>query len=138
MARTRVTDLTDVGQGLAAGCLAIGVVGVTSGKQAVEFAFGRAWRRWEYAPRFRFIRADIQRNDILHIIHKSERRRGGHIAAWSRGRWFEPYFREGQDVAAAAEVLPEWTDVPWPAWVQLAEAFVSELKDDEIVRERDD
>ena len=135
MARTRASDQTDVGQGLALGCLAVGVTAVTANKQALEFAFRRAWQDWPHRQKFRFIHASAERNDILHIVRKSERRRGAILAAWELGRWAEPYLREDHDLDEAAQMLPAWTGVPWDGWVQLGRLFTAQFKDAELRRE---
>jgi hypothetical protein len=136
MPGTKATDHTDVGQGLAVGCLALGVTAVTSGSQALEFAFGRAWRGWPRARDFRFVHADIARNDIVLILRRSARRRPPLLAAWELKRWATPYLFEGTTLADAEELLPEWTGVPWSSWLELAEAFTAEFKDDEMRRAR--
>lgn len=136
MPGTKATDQTDIGQGLAVGCLVLGVTAVTSGKQALEFAFRRAWRDWPHAREFRFVHADIARNDIVLILRKSARRRGAYLGAWELERWARPYLAEGTTLAAAEELLPEWTGVPWSSWLELAEAFTAEFKGDEMHRAR--
>lgn len=50
---TKAMQETTVGEGLALGCLSLGIIAVTSNKMDVEFAFGRAWRNWPQADRFR-------------------------------------------------------------------------------------
>jgi hypothetical protein len=132
---TQVEELTSIGQGLAAGCLAIGVRAVTSTKMTVEFAFIHAWRDWAYSSRFPKVRADQTRNDIYYqIIGRSERRNGGHLAAWDVGRWLEPYFHGQWTVDDAADLMPTYTGVPWDGWLELAKLFVAGFSDDELIR----
>lgn len=126
---------TDVGQGLAVGCLLAGVVGVTSGKQAVEFAFGRAWGSWGHASAFPDVRASLTRNDILTIVHDSPRRRGGWIAYWDiDGPFWRPVLRHDWTPRNAADELAASSGVPVPAWEALAEAFLAEFRDHEVAR----
>jgi len=129
---TKVDQETAVGQGLAVGCLALGVTAVTSKKMSVEFAFIRAWRDWTWAPRFPRIRADLERNDILRIIHASPRRRGGYIAEWSVGRDLEPLLRGDRDVDEAGTQLEIASGVPLSGWVELARTFTNDFNKAEL------
>lgn len=123
-----------VGEGLAIGLLALGVEGVTSRKQAVEFAFGRAWRSWPHRSRFPQVRADILRNDILAILHASANRQGVIVADWSCEQWCEPQIRVDWPLEEAGEAVAEEAGVRFGQWVDLAEAFVGEFRDDEVRR----
>lgn len=98
---SKAQQQTTVGEGLAVGCLALGVVGVTTEKMAVEFAFRKAWRSWAYAVRFPVINAGPSRDDIVHVIGDSAERRSPYAAAWEatlpsptsdtrRGAWRRP------------------------------------------------
>lgn len=118
------------------GCLTLGITAVTSGKQALEFAFRAAWRDWAYARDYRFVRADFTRNDILTILHDSAGRRGALLAAWECKRWATPYLFEGSTLADAEDLMPGWTGVPWSAWIDLARKFTAEFNEDETVRRR--
>ncbi|MBN9799255.1 hypothetical protein DMP15_18595 [Pseudonocardia sp. UM4_GMWB1] len=132
---TKAQQETIVGEGLALGLLAVGVVAVTSGKQAVEFAFGRAWRSWTHRSKFPQVRMEIARNDVLRIMRDSERRRGSALAYWATGgAWYEPVQRADWSVEEDGEVLGENSGIPFAQWVALAEAIVAELKDDQVRR----
>ncbi|MEO8136172.1 MAG: hypothetical protein ABI831_19625 [Betaproteobacteria bacterium] len=133
---TKAKQETAVGQGLAVGCLALGVTAVTSKKMSVEMAFIRAWRDWPQARHFPTIRADLERNDILPIIHDSPRRRGGYIAEWAVGRTLEPLLRGDWDVDEAGAQLEIASDVPLEGWIELARAFTDDLDQNELIRSR--
>jgi hypothetical protein len=96
----------------------------------LEFAFRRVWRSWPYRSTFPTVRADVRRDDLLPILHKSERRRGLHVAGWASQWPFVPYIAEDWDVEEAGEILEDWTGVPLAAWVQLAQGLVDDLKSD--------
>ncbi|MBF0686965.1 MAG: hypothetical protein IR158_04255 [Cellulomonas sp.] len=133
---TRVNQLTNLGQGLAVGCLALGVTAITRTKMTIEFAFGHAWRPWLYSRRFPQVRAD-RRNDIyFEIIGRSERRQGATIAAWDlHGEvGVEPYLKGAWTLDDAQDLMPTYTGVPWSGWLDLAERFVGDLGDDQVVR----
>ena len=102
---TRARELGEVGEGLAVGCLSIGVVGVTGSKLPLEFAFGWAWRSWTSAGRFRHVRADFDRNDIMRLLGKADRRQAW-IATWvvDDGLW-APRLRHPRELEEAAELL---------------------------------
>ena len=124
-----------MGEGLAIGCLEHGVVSVTSTKMTLEFAFMRAWRDWRWASTFPVVRASLERNDLLRILHDSERRRGSIVAAWSCGRRMEPHLRmDGWDINDGAEVLQAECGVPLSGWSDLASVFVADLGEDNVTR----
>lgn len=122
-----------VSQGLAAGCLALGVTAVTSNKLSLEFAFQRAWREWSGSHGFRFIHTGLERNDITGLLHRSERRRGPILAAWATvGPTWEPYLRGTYDLDDAADLLPKFeSSISWEQWLELAGLFVAALQPDE-------
>ena len=131
---TRATDLAAVGQGLAAGCLSLGALGVTSSKLALEFAFGRAWRSWPPASRFPTIKARVDRNDVLRIVRDLERRRSAYIATWvDEGPWLRPQLRASWDLTDAAEMLAD-EGASWDEWLSLAQRFLDGLKEEEVLR----
>ncbi|MGB6161548.1 MAG: hypothetical protein WCF33_21580 [Pseudonocardiaceae bacterium] len=129
---TKAQQETSVGEGLAVGCLAIGVLAVTSEKMAVELAFVRAWRKWAWSSRFPTIHATHARNDLLRILHDSPRRRRSVLAEWSSDHMYQPYLREDWEVEEASESLESWTGVPLRGWVELARAFVEDLGEAKI------
>lgn len=124
---TKAQQETSVGEGLAVGCLTIGVVAVTSKKMEVEFAFIRAWRGWAWSSHFPAVHATHARNDLLRILHASPRRRGPVLAEWSSDREYQPYLREGWEVAEAGKSLESWTGVPLQDWAELARTFAEDL-----------
>lgn len=133
--RSKAQQETIVGEGLALGLLAVGVDALTSRKQAVEFASGRAWRSWPHRSKFPQVRMDIARNDVLRIMRNSERRRGSVLAYWATGgAWYEPVQRADWSVEEDGAVLGENSGIPFAEWVSLAEVIVAELKDDEVRR----
>ena len=131
---SRATELSSLGQGLAAGCLSHGVAGVTSNKMALESAFTGAWGAWSAKGRFTTVRADPERNDILRIIYDAERRRSGHIATWVvDSPWLRPQLRHSWNLNDAAELLA--SGGTWDEWRELSYAFLGDLKDEEILRD---
>lgn len=134
---TAVQEKT-IGEGLAIGCLGLGVVAVLSDKMRVEFAFSRAWRSWRFATTFPQVHVSIQRNDILRILHRSEGRRGP-LAAWRCGTYLEPFiWIDGWDTADVSEILLSACGVPEAGWNDLATAFVADMGDDLVVRSASD
>jgi hypothetical protein len=131
---TKARQQKIVGEGLAVGLLALGVKGVTSRKQAVEFAFGRASRNWAHRSRFPQVRADISRNNILAIMHDSASRQGAVLADWSCEKWCEPQLLVDWPVEEAGDAMAEESGVAFAQWVELAEAFVGEFGEDEVRR----
>ena len=131
---TKAQQETAVGEGLAVGCLAIGVIAVTSEKMAVELAFVRAWREWAWSSPFPVIHATHARNDLLRILHASPRRRGSVLAGWSSDREHQPYLPVDWGVDEAGESLESWTGVPLQGWVELARAFVEDLGEAKVRR----
>lgn len=131
---TKAAQETAVGEGLAVGCLALGVVAVTAEKMAVEFAFRRAWSGWGWSPGFRAVNVSHERNDLLRILHASPRRRGSFIAEWSSGREHEPRLRGDWDLEASGAALEDTTGVPLDGWIELARYFVDDLGENKIRR----
>ena len=125
-----------MGEGLAVGCLALGIAAVTSGKTAVESAFRRAWRQWAWSSQFPAIHASLTRNDLLPILRNSSRRRRRVIAEWSStGPEYQPRLREPWDnIEEAAEDLPTFTSVPLQGWVELARVFIEDLGENKVRR----
>lgn len=123
-----------VGEGLAVGVLALGVEAVTSNKQAVESAFIRAWRDWSCNSRFPQVQASVPRNDILGIMHRSSNRSGMITADWSSDREHVPSLRVDWPLEEAGEAVGEEARVTHAQWVDLARAFIAELKADEVRR----
>ncbi len=125
---TAVQQQVAVGEGLAIGCLNLGVSAVTSQKMTVELAFQRAWRGWARSSTFPRIHASLPRNDFLTIVHSSANRRGSTVAAWSCDRRLTPYLTvDGWTIDDAAELLQGSCGVPVQDWTDLAKLFVEDL-----------
>lgn len=116
-----------VGEGLALGCLAVGVTEVMGEKMDIEFAFRHAWRRWPHARAFPAVHAGPQRDDLLHILDRSEGRRSAHLTGWSSSWPFVPYLAEHWSIEDTAEILAGSSGVPLAGWVDLARTFVDRL-----------
>lgn len=129
---TKAQQETAVGEGLAVGCLALGITAVTSNKMAVEFAFIRAWREWAWALLFPVVHASHGRNDLLRILCASPRRRGAFVAEWSSEGTWVPLLRGGLNVDEAGDLLQGSTGVPPIGWTDLAQAFVDDLGTNEV------
>jgi hypothetical protein len=126
---TKAAQETDVGEGLALGLVVLGVDSFAGSKMSVEFAFQRAWRDWPYRGRFPAVHADVARNDLLRIISKSEGRRSAHLSGWASEWPFVPYLREDWALEEVGELLESSSGVPLGAWVELARAFIDDLRD---------
>lgn len=127
---------TAVGEGLAAGCLALDVAGVTSDVGDLKAAFRTAWRGWSEASLFAAatfgdMAAD---NPLVRVLAKSGRRRGRVLASWQdAGRWWRPALGEPYgDVDEVADELHAATGVSVEQWRSLAEAFVENLEPDQV------
>ncbi|MDD9206360.1 hypothetical protein PU560_07750 [Georgenia sp. 10Sc9-8] len=134
---TRAQDLTAVGEGLAAGCLSLGVTEVTPERTAVERAFCAAWRAWPYAHRFSSVQASETRNDIVQqVIRRSERCRLSYLAGWHVNGALVPYLRRNWSLEDLEELLEEHTAVPWSGWQRLAELFIDNLASGQYRQQR--
>ncbi|WP_019873209.1 hypothetical protein [Sporichthya polymorpha] len=128
-APTAVQQQTTVGEGLAVGCLAIGVTSVTARKLTLELAFSRAWRDWHPAREFLAICTTLARNDIVTILSRSERRRGPVWAAWTLDRGlYVPYLTQDWTVEETADELESSCGVGREDWKDLAGSFVHALQ----------
>jgi hypothetical protein len=129
---TKATQETAVGEGLAVGCLALGVTGVSSARVDVNLSFSHAWRNWPPARVFTVVKASLDRNDIRRILHGSANRRWSMVAAWECGRWHEPDLRSDWTIEEAGESLADNTGVGLDAWTELARVFVERLGPDKV------
>jgi hypothetical protein len=121
--QTKAAQETAVGEGLAVGCLASGIVELTASKMILESAFVSAWRAWSFAAEFPKVQATRQRNDLLPIVRASSRRRSPVVAEWSyRGRLI-PYLTNDYELSEAVELLEELTSISLEGWVELADIF---------------
>lgn len=113
-----------LGEGLAVGCLAVGIAAFTSRASAVDAAFRQTWRDWSWSPLFPLIQATLSKNDLRQVLSLSSRRRGPIVAEWACGREFKPVLLGDHDVKEAAVLLEEMYEVPLEGWTELAWAFV--------------
>lgn len=110
-------------QGLALGCLVIGVDELPGKKMNAEFAFSRAWRSWTHAAVFPSVSPD----DFFIYLGKSSRRNGA-FGAWNWGQALEPYVAiEGWEPDEALEAFADEKSVPSEAWAALARMFIDDL-----------
>ena len=94
----------------------------------VEFAFQRAWRDWRLASKFKNVHFSVQRNDLLRILDRSERRRGPIVAAWSNGEMLVPYLTmDGWTIEDAADIVLGTCGVSLAGWTELSRGFVAGL-----------
>ncbi|MFC6021838.1 hypothetical protein ACFP2T_37460 [Plantactinospora solaniradicis] len=127
---------TLVGEGLAAGCLSLGVSAVTTDFQRLNSSFARTWPAFPPAgTMFRGIKATLVRNDIRRILDMSSERRS-HNAAWeNRGAWWVPYIsQDGWKPDDVTDLIAEGHGIPAGLWTSLAEAFVTALGDGHVRR----
>jgi hypothetical protein len=117
-----------VAEGLAVGCLALGVAAVTANKQALESAFRHAWRGWSETYRFPAVHATVPRNDIRQILVKSTRRRSPVRADWLCDKELEPGLVFDWGLEDTAEAIEESCGVPFASWIELARAFTGNFK----------
>jgi hypothetical protein len=116
-----------VAQGLALGVLAADVEWLPSAKLDFEFALNHAWRAFPGARRFPRVGHPHAADPYYAVLRKSERRKGPLLAAWDiAGPGLVPYvWHDGWSVQESGEMLAGWSDVPWPAWLQLGSDLVS-------------
>lgn len=88
---SKAVQQTVVGEGLAAGCLRIGVIGVPASSAELDAGFRRAWAKFAYAETtFPAIKATLARNDVQTILSMSSRRHSA-VAVWhDQGAWWSP------------------------------------------------
>jgi hypothetical protein len=129
---TKATQETAVGEGVAVGCLALGVTAITSARVDVDLSFSYAWRNWPSSRVFPVVKASLDRNDLRRILHDSANRRWSMLAAWECGRMYEPYLRSDWTIEEAGESLAENTGVGLEAWMELARLFVERLGPDNV------
>lgn len=124
---SKASQHTALGEGLALGCLAAGIAEVEGGKVDIELAFRHAWRRWPHARAFPAVHAGPQRDDLLHILDRSEGRRSAHLTGWSSSWPFVPYLAKHSSLEDAAEHVAGSSGVPLSGWIDLARTFVDRL-----------
>ncbi|GAA3596740.1 hypothetical protein GCM10022198_20890 [Klugiella xanthotipulae] len=127
---TKTRQHTIVGEGLALGCLAVGIEGLSNNKLTIDRAFRFAWVRWEYSKRFPGLNAGPRFDDILAILEKSSGRTGKPVAAFRAepGWGFVPYLTATvSNVTEAGARLEETSGIPLTAWKALAELTATGL-----------
>lgn len=131
---TRVRQQTEVGEGLAVGCLITGVTALGEAASLDE-ALVHALGSWPWATRYPALRRTPRLGEVL---RQSSGRRGATVAQWvaSQGL-FVPQLRDDDwDLTGAAARLEEVTSVPARRWVELAATFVSGLDEASVWRAR--
>jgi hypothetical protein len=121
---TRNAQVVALGEGLALGAIMNGIVGVNGQKSELEWAFRRAWRRWEGSRTLPAVNAGPSRDDVLlHAIEKSDRRRGPIVARWEGRYPFRPVLLvEGWSFDEVASSVHE--QIPATAWERLVAAWL--------------
>ncbi|MFC5137004.1 hypothetical protein ACFPK1_02070 [Actinomycetospora rhizophila] len=131
---TRARQQTEVGEGLAVGCLVAGVHAI-SAAGALDAALVGALASWPWAARYPAVRRTPRLDDVL---RRSAGRRSSHIARWSpSGGVFVPQLCDDEwDLAAACAKIEEATAVPARRWLELSEVFVQGLDETLVWRGR--
>ncbi len=129
---TKDQQIKDATQGLALGLLAMEVKSVPSGRQALSFAFNRAWRNWSKNSQYPSLtKATFPGDLFLRGATKSSGRRAA-LAAWNLGRRAEPYLLAPQlDVKESLEISCDGPISP-DDWIELARLFVNAFDSDEV------
>ncbi|GLZ45876.1 hypothetical protein Acsp06_20610 [Actinomycetospora sp. NBRC 106375] len=129
---TRARQQTDVGEGLAVGCLVSGVHAIDTVAE-LDPALVRALASWPWAARYPAVRRTPRLGDIF---RRSSGRRSSRIAQWTvSGGGFVPQLCDDEwDLPAACVRLEEATAVPARRWCELAGTFLRALGDDPVRR----
>ncbi|WP_433802611.1 hypothetical protein [Actinomycetospora sp. CA-084318] len=128
---TRARQQTEMGEGLAVGCLVVGVTGLDPA--TADDALRTALETWPWATRYPALR----RNPAVHdTMRTSPGRRALTIAQWVFSRGLAvPQLRDDEwDLPNACVRLEEATAVPARRWLDLTRAFLERLPDDAIWR----
>ena len=131
---TRTRQQTEVGEGLAVGCLIAGVTALAA-TAPLDGALVRALDAWPWASRYPALRRTPR---LPQVLRQSAGRRGARVAQWvaSQGL-FVPQLRDDEwDLPGAAVSLEEATGIPARRWVDLALSFVSGLDQASVWRSR--
>ncbi|MEJ2888849.1 hypothetical protein [Actinomycetospora aeridis] len=127
---TRARQETEIGEGLAVGCLVAGVhaVGAAAG---LDPALVGALGPWPWAARYPALHRTPRLDDVL---RRSAGRRGNRVARWtpSRDAFVPQLCDDAWDLFAACVRLEETTAVPARRWCELADRFLR-LLDQELV-----
>jgi hypothetical protein len=128
---TKDQQIKHVVEGVALGVLAQSVEAVTSAKLALELGFAEAWRDWSRAGQY----PSLGRRDAGNLfwigVAKSERRQSV-SAAWSMGRWAQPYvLYDGWTVDECLDLhADERASVD--DWKELGSLYVATFKPEQI------
>jgi hypothetical protein len=127
---TKTRQQTEIGEGLAVGCLVAGVNAISS-TAPLDTALRSAFNSWPWVSRYPAARRTPR---LAEILQRSSGRRGSRIARWSSSSGlFVPQLCDDEwDLPAACVQLEEATAVPARRWCELAAAFLKGL-DDEFV-----
>ncbi|MDD7939326.1 hypothetical protein PHK61_12955 [Actinomycetospora lutea] len=131
---TRTRQATEIGEGLAVGCLVAGVHAIGTAA-ALDTALVRALEPWPWAARYPAIRRTPRLDDVL---RRSSGRRSSRIARWSSssGQFVPQLCDDEWDLPAACSELEDATAVPARRWCELAEVFLRGLDEDHVWRGR--
>lgn len=121
---------TEVGEGLAVGCIVVGVAAVADDGGALDAAFSSALAAWPWATRYPVL-ARAGRPALATVMQRSASRRAVKVAQWVTYRGLHvPQLRDDAwDLAGACAGIEEATTVPARRWCDLAEAIVGALDD---------
>lgn len=133
-ALTRTRQETEIGEGLAVGCLVAGVHAI-SAAAALDAALVGALASWPWAARYPTVRRTPRLDDVL---RRSAGRRSSRIARWAPSRdQFVPQLCDDEwDLPNACGRLEEETSVPARRWCELSEAFLRGLGAGDVWRGR--
>lgn len=131
---TRARQQTEIGEGLAVGCLVAGVHAISTAA-ALDAALVRALEPWPWAARYPAVRRTPRLDDVL---RRSVGRRASHIARWSAsGGQFVPQLCDDEwNLTSACVQLEDTTAVPARRWCELAQAFLGGLDEALVWRGR--
>lgn len=132
---TTTRQQTEVGEGLAIGCLVTGVAGVTAEDGPLDAAFTAAFAAWPWATRYPSLLG--RRRPLLGpVLRSSGGRRASRLAhrVTTRGV-HSPQLRDDEwDLRAACGLLEEESTVPARRWWGPARAFTDGLGDGQVWR----
>lgn len=116
-----------INDGLAIGCIQLGVTGITPNKQYLDMAFSHALRDFPVRNRFLQVRPD----SIHGILHGNPRRKLAHVV-WQRGdKWWWPDFTRGFDADEAdelADLIERVHHIQAGVWRAFGRLFVESLR----------
>ena len=127
---TSVRQRTEVGEGLAVGCLVVGIAAVADDHGALDTAFAFTFADWPWSTRYPTV-LRARRPVLPPVLQESTSRRTLTVAQWipSRGLYVPQLRDDAWDLTGACTAIEEATAVPARRWCDLAEAFVDDLDD---------